>query len=101
MLQELLDFLQANNLNNFLVSIIISFIGIIIAFVRTRKTAIQKRAGYVNLNNFKINDYVIIYGNLLLSFKDVKIVKKTDLTKVQIANLIDKGGVLNETTKNE
>lgn len=101
LLQQVLDFLRANNLDNMIISIIISVVGVIAAFVRTGTKSIQKKAGYVNLNNFHISDYVIIYNNEVISFDKVVIKKKADITKLELSKYIDKGGVFNAKTKNE
>lgn len=101
LLQQVLDFLRANNLDNMIISIIISIVGVIAAFVRTGTKSIQKKAGYVNLNNFHISDYVIIYNNEVISFDKVVIKKKADITKLELSKYIDKGGVFNAKTKNE
>lgn len=101
LLQQVLDFLRANNLDNMIISIIISIVGVIAAFVRTGTKSIQKKAGYVNLNNFHISDYVIIYNNEVISFDKVVIKKKSDITKLELSKYIDKGGVFNAKTKNE
>ena len=95
-IEELIQFLQTLTFDNSLLSIIISIVAVILTLIKTKTTTIQKKAGFVNLNQFKIEDYVLIYDNYLLTFKDVKIVKKSDLSKLDVKNLIDKGGVINE-----
>lgn len=97
LLQEILDFLQANNLDNFLTSLIISILGVIIAFVRTGKKTIQKKAGYVNLNNVHLKDYVVIYDNKIIAFDKLTIRKKSSITKLDLQKLDDVGGVFNDS----
>lgn len=82
-IKELLEALGDSGLISSIVSIVGIIVSIIIVQLKTRKTVLEKKLISLNketLTNYDPCDYLIKYGDKLLEFNEVQIIRKSDMT---------------------
>lgn len=70
----IIEFLESNGIIALFISIIIAFLELVLLFVRTRKSKLEKE--FLKLNDFKEDDFIIVYNGKEIPLCDVKVKKK-------------------------
>jgi hypothetical protein len=98
-LEVLKNFWSLIESNQFLSSLIVTFLTLFLVFLKTRKSSLLKNLDLTALVKFALNDYVFLLNDKIYSFDDVVIKHVDSLTKFEILKM--KGGSFDVSKKTE